>query len=84
MRTESDLRNGSLTMTKTTSPKQPKRYGRSPEARRLRTARGFRITAHLWPDAMTQLEKHCHDHNLTISGGTHDILRRFFDLNPLI
>ena len=70
-------------MTEATRPSQRKRYGRSPEAARLRTARGFRITTHLWPDAMTLLEKHCSDHNLTISGGTHDIIRRFFDLEPL-
>lgn len=76
-------RNGSLTMTEVEKQSR-KRYGRSPEASRLRTARGFRITTHLWPDAMTLLEKHCSDHNLTISGGTHDIIRRYFNLNSLI
>lgn len=67
-----------------TSARQRKRYGRSPEAARLRTARGFRITTHLWRDAYTLLEKHCDDNGLTISGGAHDILRRYFNLNPLI
>ena len=33
---------------------------------------------------MTMLEKHCDDNNLTLSGGAHDIIRRFFNLNPLI
>lgn len=65
------------------SPRQRKRYGRSPEASRLRTARGYRITTHLWPDVFALLEKHCSDKGLTISGGTHDILRRHFNLEPL-
>lgn len=71
-------------MTEATRPNQRKRYGRSPEAARLRTARGYRITSHLWPDAYRLLEKHCEEKGLTISGGAHDILRRYFNLHPLI
>lgn len=69
-------------MTEVARPR--KRYGRTPAASRLRTARGYRITSHLWPDVFKLLEKHCDDQGLTISGGTHDLLRRYFNLNPLI
>lgn len=75
-------RNGIQTLTDVTRPR--KRYGRSPEASRLRTARGYRITTHLWPDVFRELEKHCEEHSITLSGGAHDILRRYFNLKPLI
>lgn len=74
--------NGLLTMTESIRPR--KRYGRSVESSRLRTARGYRITTHLWPDVYQLLEQHCDGQGLTISGGAHDILRRYFHLNPLI
>lgn len=68
----------------TEGAKPRKRYGRSPEASRLRTARGYRITVHLWPDVFRELEKHCDEQGLTFSGGAHDLLRRYFNLKPLI
>ena len=69
-------------MTEVIKPR--KRYGRSVEASKLRTERGYRITTHVWRDVYKHLEKHCDEKGLTISGGAHDILRRFFNLNPLI
>lgn len=70
-------------MTETTRPNQRKRYGRSAEAARMRTARGYRITTHLWPDVFKLLEQDSEAKGLTISGNTHDILRRHFNLTPL-
>lgn len=50
----------------------PRRYGR-------RTA-ALRVSASLWPDVFACVRSHAEQHQLTLSGAVHDILRRHFKL----
>lgn len=72
----------------TNSQHQRRRYGRTPEAHKLRASTvgdqpSQRVGIHLWPDAYQLLEADAAKHGLTLSGWGHHIIRTYYSLPPL-